>query len=790
MPLDEKKDDNDNRNLQLEDLNNKSFQRKTTSRQSTAAIVQNLESNTLPPPPLFPSRYFTAISNDNELVEVILSNGRKAKVRGGKRHIVEYRPFRAEEKNACAKKGLRTCTIHLMDPKENPENNEYRNSSNYFLYLYKENKDNDVKVVYYINGHKHYLVDQEGQSFKFPDYAEFNSSEYGPINYSDEGVIKDILRITSERKHTLGPEGEETVEYYPGLTSDKWNAGKQPLYRAEGIYNWDGSLGGRGQDGVADFFKQQISLNDQPGKEYVIKQDKPGTCVLEAATRFIEQFLPKIPHGQNSPVNFAEACQWLERDPRDSTKTKAPIAITVQARLTGYQPWVKIMGKERNPKQFVSFELLNAQKIKNSIHRMTPAAKSELAAAIYASELAGDESLHTGQFMVQVDSHDDIAHIVRVDFGAAGRFAEERMKNKDHLPGQASKAYRSSGQLGKNYVSYLLQDPEVLAQYLHIGFDKKSNNPIDMAKAHRDEIVKQLDNIPQSLRSTAVRQIYDTFAKKTKTAKFRAFVQKLLVKIRKPSEKDVLDLAEKTTKHRIEQLQEKRKEMLAGEIEKLQEICGGLPNSHKPFKVPELRRDQTTRELLDIDFSSCLEENNFKLLHDALILKMKIQNSLESVRSTLYHLDAYFTANLRPDFNVAPDPIREQQRHVIADMRHNFEIRENCIELLETYQKSLNQTLRSKKNTVMNRVIDDAIFHLRSVEPGNQRDRNQLIIEKGILNHLLGSGDERAMKLCFVLRELIKPYRFHPAQPTQTNTTQYEQKEEETRGRRPTSYGA
>ena len=101
--------------------------------------------------------------------------------------------------------------------------------------------------------------------------------------------------------------------------------------------------------------------------------------------------------------------------------------------------------------------------------------------------------------MVTVNDSNAVTSIKRIDFGALWRYG---MVREDFDPLHTSKKYASSGQWGKDYVAYLVQDPFIASQVMELW--KKTN-----AKAVADQImwrfVEQIANIHDpNLRKTAL----------------------------------------------------------------------------------------------------------------------------------------------------------------------------------------------------------------------------------------------------------------------------------------------
>lgn len=241
-----------------------------------------------------------------------------------------------------------------------------------------------------------------------------------------------------------------------------------PNVRIKGTnYNAKGKLSGRGQAGLAGFYSR-----DNENKQFLIKQDNPGTCLAEGLA------VSYLPPGtkdrkavnratmqeasvgdQNMLVSIQD--RVVPEDKPTSQDKPEPKPVLSFASFD-----TLILGHKRNPKTIVSEEARNKDQIKNYMAtEMSEDAKLQLAQAIYISQVNGDESLHTGQFVCFTEKvsqngveKEVIRDIKRIDFGALGRYGALR---GDFDPTQTSDQYAKSGQIGKNYVGYLMQDPVV-----------------------------------------------------------------------------------------------------------------------------------------------------------------------------------------------------------------------------------------------------------------------------------------------------------------------------------------
>lgn len=261
-------------------------------------------------------------------------------------------------------------------------------------------------------------------------------------------------------------------------------------------------LEGRGQAGLAAFYKD-VSSN----KEYLIKEDEIEVCLMEGSAGFAKK---NIPLGFETCVNFAIS-GTLQAEHENKS-------ISIQDKLCKSIPWdVMIYGKKRNPKTLISQELKNQEKIQENINNMSNEVQMQLAIAIYISTLVGDESLHTGQFMVELNQDHEIQKITRIDLGARERFALERSECEDFCH-TTSKSYCRFGQFGKDYVAYLLKNPDVYAKYLQLWLHTK--NIDELICEVGSEFDKQFEKIPQEKNQEAKEKVCSLLSKRSLTEKW------------------------------------------------------------------------------------------------------------------------------------------------------------------------------------------------------------------------------------------------------------------------------
>lgn len=170
-----------------------------------------------------------------------------------------------------------------------------------------------------------------------------------------------------------------------------------------------------------------------------------------------------------------------------------------------------IFGRKRNPRTVFSEEYKRSSKVGEQIKSLSDAVKMQLANAIYLSQLNGDESLHTGQFMVTVKTGTkDVTSITRIDFGALGRYG---MARNEFDPLHTSKQYAQSGQFGKDYVSFLLQDTTVKNHLLHLWCETNTHDVVTTITHRFNHQVSNLENDP-SIKTIALNEFQMSLSKK------------------------------------------------------------------------------------------------------------------------------------------------------------------------------------------------------------------------------------------------------------------------------------
>ncbi len=261
-------------------------------------------------------------------------------------------------------------------------------------------------------------------------------------------------------------------------------------------------LEGRGQKYEAGFF---LCLED--GLLYVIKEDDAATCILEGSADFI---IPLIPGSHLRAINLAEFATI--------TENKSQKIVSIQPAIVPSTPWACIVfGSKRDPATIRSVESKNQNKLSSHIAGLTNQVKMDAAVSIYGSNLSGEESMHSGQYVVRVDKQGNIITIVRIDLGARERFAILRNEEKDFKI-KTSDVYAKSGQFGKTYMEFMLVDPNVHAFVIYLWARHFPNG----VKQHEEEIAlsalesfkKQFNKIIDDEKKQAVlNEIYDVYNK-------------------------------------------------------------------------------------------------------------------------------------------------------------------------------------------------------------------------------------------------------------------------------------
>lgn len=184
----------------------------------------------------------------------------------------------------------------------------------------------------------------------------------------------------------------------------------------ETVYKGKSPLSGRGQSGLAGFY--QINENSP---QLLIKEDNPGTCLAESLV---------VDPTNTKASSFIQAQVQLAK--KTSVENGSNFIVSIQPKYTPKEgehfiPFDKfLLGHKRNPKTVMSEEWTNQGKIIDKIGRLDENVKKQLAHAIYISQLNGDESLHTGQFVCSVKQNG--VHLM-----SASAPGNEKISNENNL---------------------------------------------------------------------------------------------------------------------------------------------------------------------------------------------------------------------------------------------------------------------------------------------------------------------------------------------------------------------
>ncbi|MBT6208252.1 MAG: hypothetical protein HOI53_09520 [Francisellaceae bacterium] len=293
-------------------------------------------------------------------------------------------------------------------------------------------------------------------------------------------------------------------------TLDKKTGKKRPYYNQftdENGHVWEytGILPGRGQDGMAAFYR------DQNGTEILVKVDDAATCALEGTAYFARNAKGVVPAALKNSAIFATAGRMVVEG-KDSV-------VSIQPKVAGnFESWDEVVyGEKRDPSAWWSWESTKSDMIISGIESLSQNAQWQLAAGIKLSAVCGDESLHVGQFLALKGSDGEIIGIQRIDFGARERYSRSRNSHPESeiTPFNNSHEYSSSGQFGKDYLSYLLAQPELGQKYTILW--SKSFDIEDLREQSRNAYIEQLGNLPKSEMPEAIEKTLATINKGLKS---------------------------------------------------------------------------------------------------------------------------------------------------------------------------------------------------------------------------------------------------------------------------------
>lgn len=275
-------------------------------------------------------------------------------------------------------------------------------------------------------------------------------------------------------------------------------------------FNLLSKLEGRGQAGMGGFYDY---VDDKTGKTItmLIKNDPAWLVVQEASIR---PLLGLVPPELRKTMNVAD-CETFE------TPDGRRIVASVQPKLPNAKQLTEMMtGEKRDPATLFSVESKNEENIAKFLKSLDRPLKKELAAALFISNMGGNESVHTGQLMTTLDEADRITGICGIDQGAAGRFAIIINVTDDITAGKNSRHYQGGvfeGQFRKDYLSYYMQDPDIQADYFQLCIRTKPLTEDTVSKACAVRHQESLSHLPEEIRTLATQKIlHKIYAKKCK----------------------------------------------------------------------------------------------------------------------------------------------------------------------------------------------------------------------------------------------------------------------------------
>lgn len=367
-------------------------------------------------------------------------------------------------------------------------------------------------------------------------------------------------------------------------------------------WDFDGILPGRGQDGLAAFYKNSVT-----GEEILIKVDDAATCALEGTAYFARDAAGVVPSGLKESAIFGTAGTMVVRTPGETNKE---LVLSIQPKAKKFKSWDKLVyGKKRDPKTLRSYESMYHDKIEDAIASLPQKVQWQLAAGIKISGVCGDESLHVGQFVALLDDDDNITGIQRIDFGARERYAVSRNNTSEEItPYSTSREYSSSGQLGKNYVSYLTSQPEIAQKYTVLW--SREFDAGDLFEKSKDTFITQINNLPSSERRNAVLEAIKTMNKGIKNDS-----EKFVIPERTPTSTLIELVASKLAvldTSRAVNMRNKAVEELTKRVTHVQEL--GLINATEKDEIIELLTRnpvglEAAKELVDEAFNKMVAMN-------------------------------------------------------------------------------------------------------------------------------------------------------------------------------------
>ena len=265
------------------------------------------------------------------------------------------------------------------------------------------------------------------------------------------------------------------------------------------------SLEGRGQAGLGAFY-----TSNTEGKQVLLKNDDPATCVLEGSASFVVTS-GAIPKQLANTANYAHVGLYTNQDQEVTIISIQDRVAPIDNANTQVIPWdIIVYGRKREPKTMFSEESWHAKEIQQHLTNMSPATQWQLAGGIFSSSVAGDESIHIGQFMAIQDQEKNLVAIKRIDFGARERYAVARSENK-YNPYNTSSQYSSSGQYGKDYIDFLLSAQDIKRKYMLLWALAITDK---IEAAYSDTFNRAIIFLPEELQQSAYHNILTSINKK------------------------------------------------------------------------------------------------------------------------------------------------------------------------------------------------------------------------------------------------------------------------------------
>ncbi len=256
----------------------------------------------------------------------------------------------------------------------------------------------------------------------------------------------------------------------------------------ESTFRYVGPLKGRGQ-GEPGFFLQQLDPDNAVVGKTLAKFDLEAAIQEAVLNALLPDAENPLPEELRSSVNCAKLTALHNGKERDAGGKFIGLA-SIQKAVDG-QDMAKFMvsPEGRAPQAFLrEVDKAYASSLDNARDALSEEAQFHLAAALLQSEFANDESKHIGQFMLLLDARGQIEKVVRIDLGAAYRYAWAKQLHHADSPLKASIFYNhhkvvkgealgletvfGSDPLGKDYTSSQLRHPGIRAKFLSLALER------------------------------------------------------------------------------------------------------------------------------------------------------------------------------------------------------------------------------------------------------------------------------------------------------------------------------